>query len=376
MLSERGDRLSPLRKDKIKLIVYDFDGVMTDNRVHVTQDGKEFVTCNRGDGLGVGMIKSIGIQQVILSTEVNNVVQRRAEKLGLEAIHGSADKSESLRLYCAKHKIDLDTVLYVGNDVNDFEVMGQVAFPVCPADAHPEIKKISQWQTQVNGGYGVIRELADKLLVETEVRTETIHHQNDVDTERVRSQLEQSIHIRQDILKNKSMLNLLVNLADTIHLTLGKGGKIIFAGNGGSFADAQHLAAEFVGRFMVEREPLASICLGTNSSLTTAVGNDYSFGQIFSRELKGIASEKDVLILISTSGNSENLLESVSVAEDMGIFTFGFVGKDGGGLAQRIPCFIVPSEHTARIQELHITIGHILCDMVDQKILSSTLLIK
>lgn len=356
-------------RENIDLIVYDFDGVMTDNRVHVTQDGKEFVSCNRGDGLGVGMIKALGIRQVILSTETNDVVIRRAEKLGLEAIHGSSDKGESLSRYCRQHDVDFGRILYVGNDINDLEVMRQVAFPVCPADAHPEVRKISQWCAKAKGGAGVVRELADKLAAQDGVGHKTYDFQCDDHIERIRTQLEAGIQIRQDILKDASLLGWVSNVADVIHATLKKGGKIIFAGNGGSFADAQHLAAEFVGRFMVEREPLASICLGTNSSLSTAVGNDYCFEHIFSRELKAIASNGDLLILISTSGNSENLLDAVRVAEGLELPVFGLVGKDGGSLAQRIDCFIVPSEHTARIQEMHITIGHVLCDLVDQKIL-------
>lgn len=344
---------------------------MTDNHVHVTQDGKEFVTCNRGDGLGVGMIRHMGIRQIILSTEENDVVQRRAEKLGIEAIHGSADKSDSLRCYCSEHQFDLDTVLYVGNDMNDFDVMKLVGFAVCPADACSEIKKISLWRTKAMGGDGVIRELADHLRAGAEKQASIIRHKSNAGLSQIGSQLEQGIRIREDILKNTSMLGWLADLADSVYRALKSGGKIIFAGNGGSFADAQHLAAEFVGRFMVERGPLASLCLGANSSLITAVGDDYGFDDIFSRELQCIASDKDILILLSTSGNSENLLASLRVAEELGVSVFGFTGRGGGELARRVPCFIVPSDHTARIQEVHITIGHILCDMVDRGMLET-----
>ncbi len=150
-------------KGDIKLIVYDFDGVMTDNRVFVTQDGKESVACNRGDGLGIDMIKGMSIPQIILSTETSNVVLQRAEKLGIFAIHGTGNKKNSLSSYCLKKDIFLKKVLYVGNDLNDIDVMRRVGFPICPADAHEKIRELSIHITKAKGGGGVVRELADWL---------------------------------------------------------------------------------------------------------------------------------------------------------------------------------------------------------------------
>ena len=152
-------------KEEIKLVVYDFDGVMTDNRVFVTQDGKEAVACNRGDGLGVNMIKGMPISQIILSTESNEVVQQRAKKLGIPAIHGADDKKKRLASYCLEKKINFKEVLYVGNDLNDLEVMKQVGLPVCPADAHVKIRELSSHVTKAGGGEGVVRELAEWLAM-------------------------------------------------------------------------------------------------------------------------------------------------------------------------------------------------------------------
>ena len=150
-------------KGDIKLIVYDFDGVMTDNRVFVTQDGKESVACNRGDGLGIDMIKGMSIPQIILSTETSNVVLQRAEKLGIFAIHGTDNKKNSLLSYCSKKNIFFKNILYVGNDLNDMDVMEQIGMPICPADAHEKIRELSIHITKAKGGGGVVRELADWL---------------------------------------------------------------------------------------------------------------------------------------------------------------------------------------------------------------------
>jgi 3-deoxy-D-manno-octulosonate 8-phosphate phosphatase (KDO 8-P phosphatase) len=147
--------------EDIDLIVYDFDGVMTDNRVIIFQDGTEGVFVNRADGLGVEMLKSLSITQLILSTETNPVVNARGKKLGIEVISSCSDKKGALAEYCKINKYGLNNVLYIGNDLNDMEVMKIVGFPVAPADAHDEIKKISKFVTKNKGGEGVIREISD-----------------------------------------------------------------------------------------------------------------------------------------------------------------------------------------------------------------------
>lgn len=149
----------------IDLIVYDFDGVMTDNSVIVFQDGTEAVIVNRSDGLGVNRFCSIGIPQLILSTETNPVVKARAAKLHLEVIASCKDKKIALENYCAQKSYDLNRVIYVGNDLNDLEVMKIVGFPIAPADAHPKIKKIAKLITKAKGGEGVIKELSDYLII-------------------------------------------------------------------------------------------------------------------------------------------------------------------------------------------------------------------
>ena len=147
-----------------ELLVYDFDGVMTDNRVLIFQDGTEAVFVNRADGWGVAQLRKAGFRQIILSTERNQVVSARAKKLQIEVFQGSIDKAKELTAYCQTNRIDLKTVLYVGNDLNDLEAMCLVGCPVAPADSHPEILKISRHITHTRGGEGVIKELSEWLL--------------------------------------------------------------------------------------------------------------------------------------------------------------------------------------------------------------------
>ncbi len=147
----------------IDIIVYDFDGVMTDNRVIIFQDGLEAVTVNRADGLGVECLRSLGLPQIIISTETNSVVKARGSKLHLEVIDSCKDKKSALENYCVQKGFDLNRAIYVGNDLNDLEVMRIVGFPVAPADAHPKIKKVAKLITRAKGGQGVINELLNYI---------------------------------------------------------------------------------------------------------------------------------------------------------------------------------------------------------------------
>ena len=149
--------------NNIKLIVYDFDGVMTDNRVIVREDGIESVIVSRADGMGVGIIMEMGIPQVILSSETNRIVSFRAKKLGIPVLQGVDDKKTALLNYCKDNNYNPSGILYVGNDVNDEGVMKAVGYSVATADAHHSIKSLAQMVLDTKGGQGVVRELADKL---------------------------------------------------------------------------------------------------------------------------------------------------------------------------------------------------------------------
>lgn len=164
----------------------------------------------------------------------------------------------------------------------------------------------------------------------------------------------------------KQNLQLIIQSAELVADTFKAGNKLLICGNGGSAADAQHLAAEFVNRFVIERPPLPAVALSTDTSIITSIGNDYTFDQIFSKQIKAIGKDGDVLMAISTSGDSKNVILAVKVARDMGIKTIGLTGKGGGKMAKMVDILLnVDSDVTARIQEVHITVGHIICELVD-----------
>ena len=159
----------------------------------------------------------------------------------------------------------------------------------------------------------------------------------------------------------------IVEAANRVVDAIRAGGKVLTFGNGGSAADAQHIAAEFVGRFIPDRPPLAAIALSTDTSILTACGNDYGYQAVFSRQILALGNAGDVAIGISTSGNSPNVLEALDAARAKGLFTIGLAGETGGKMNDRVNVlFCVPSKMTPRIQETHITLGHILCEIVDR----------
>ena len=174
------------------------------------------------------------------------------------------------------------------------------------------------------------------------------------------------------ILKDHDLINRIGVIAESILETLSAGGKIIFAGNGGSFADSQHLSAEFVAKFSVNRSALPALALGTNSSTSTAISNDYGFDEIFARELEAIANKDDIFIGFSTSGNSKNIVNVIEKCKKLSIKFYVFTGISGGECKKYNENVIrFPSDNVAIIQQLHITVGHILCHLVDKELLDN-----
>ena len=189
---------------------------------------------------------------------------------------------------------------------------------------------------------------------------------------KILNDLVESEKVHKAIALSEIIKNQIEDLSARCVLALRAGGKIIFAGNGGSFADSQHLAAELISRLQFDRAPLPSVALGTNSSSTTAIGNDYGYEFVFSREMQVISNELDVFIPISTSGNSKNILLAVEVALVKGVHIVGLTGELGGKLATQCECIKIPSLRTERIQEGHILVGHVLCGLIEDEYFASS----
>jgi D-sedoheptulose 7-phosphate isomerase len=185
----------------------------------------------------------------------------------------------------------------------------------------------------------------------------------------IKEQVKKSFETKQKIYEDVNLLEKIEDVAKMCVDLYKNSRKTLLAGNGGSAADAQHIAAELVGRYGFDRASLPSLALTTDTSNLTAIGNDYGYDYVFSRQLEGMAQEGDLFIGISTSGNSQNLINAFKSAKEKNVTTVALVGKDGGKMAQMADiALVVPSDSTPRIQEAHILIGHILCDIIEKEI--------
>jgi D-sedoheptulose 7-phosphate isomerase len=183
----------------------------------------------------------------------------------------------------------------------------------------------------------------------------------------LRTNIERSIEVHSRLVE--ACLPAMTAAAEALIKAYRNGRKALFFGNGGSAADAQHLAAEFLGRYLLERNPMPAVALHANTSAITAIANDYGYEHVFSRQLLALAVSGDVAVGISTSGNSQSIIESLMVARKMGVFTIGLTGASGGRMRGLVEVLIaVPSTETPRIQECHILVGHALCDAVEQAV--------
>jgi D-sedoheptulose 7-phosphate isomerase len=186
---------------------------------------------------------------------------------------------------------------------------------------------------------------------------------------RVRKLIEASIATKQSLLSSPDVVMTVAKVSEILVKALKQGNKALLFGNGGSAADAQQIAAELVGRFAFDRPALPALALSVNTSCVTAIGNDYGFDQVFSRQLEALARAGDVAIGISTSGNSANVVRALSTARKMGLHTIALTGRTGGNLRNTVDhCICVPSNETPRIQECHILIGHIISELVEREI--------
>ena len=186
---------------------------------------------------------------------------------------------------------------------------------------------------------------------------------------RIKQAIQESIELKQQILSDEQLVQTISEVADICSDAFCEGNKVLFCGNGGSAADAQHLAAELSGRFYFDREPLDAEALHVNTSYLTAVANDYSYEEVFSRLVKAKGKKGDILIGISTSGNSANIIRAFKTAQELGLITVGITGETGGKMKNISDYLLnVPSKDTPRIQESHILIGHIICEVIESRI--------
>ena len=366
----------------ITLLALDIDGVLTDGKVTYSADGQEQKSISMRDIDAIFAARRHGLQVALVTGEDTPWVEFLSHRLQVEhTLRGAKDKLEAVEGLARQARVPLSKICYVGDADRDALALEAVGLGMAPADATPRARVAAQVVLRAAGGSGAVHEAVSLLL-------EAATHPGEVDTQRHESDapsagldLESSaVEFREIVADSMAIKQAMADrlapaiarAADAISGALKVGGKLLIFGNGGSAADAQHFAAEFVGRFEQERAGLAAIALTTDTSVLSALSNDYGVDVLFARQIEALARPGDIAVAISTSGTSCNVIEGVEAAARIPVYTIGMTGRTGGSMADLVDlCICVPSDRTARIQEAHGLILHAISGLVESHLANS-----
>lgn len=348
---------------KIKLFLFDIDGVITDGKKY-TDGLKEWKSLQMKDIDALNLMRSEGYYIGCISGEETQF-SRQFGKMNLDFISlGCNDKMKALMEAAQKFNCSFNEICYVGDGKYDIPVLKEAGLSLCPNDAIAEAKKEADIVLRSKGGEGCIAEIYS-ILKESNKKNKGINSLASFD---FKARMKEHSDLVKKILLNGCCICEIKNAASLILNSYFGGGKLFLCGNGGSAGDAQHLAAELVGRFYMERKAWSAEALTTNTSVLTALANDYSYDLIFARQIEAKADPGDVLMGISTSGTSKNVVAALKKAKELGVSTIlltGTIQKSLINLDYVDCCIEVPSDNTPRIQEMHILIGHMICEAVE-----------
>ena len=357
----------------IKALLFDIDGVITDGKIYAGENVGEMKSISLKDIDALSLLKEAGYKLGCITGEDTYFSRQFMQIPLLDYIKiGCKQKECALREAEEKLQITADEICYVGDGKYDIPILREVGFSVCPCDAIEEVKKIADFVLNRKGGDGCISEIY-ALLKRLKDQTEVLVNKNEslsvnyILLERMKEH-QQILH---KLMENKEYIAHIEEAVNIITEGYAKRGQLFLCGNGGSAADAQHLAAELVGKFYLERRPLSAEALTVNTSILTSLANDYDYSSIFARQLEAKAIAGDVLIGITTSGTSENVLQAFQKAKEMQVQTILMTGEIGefASIIEFTDCLLaVPSRNTARVQEMHILTGHIIGEMIERSL--------
>jgi len=346
-------------KSRIELIVFDIDGVITDGSMMIDAAGNEMKRINLKDVDAIFELHNRGFKLAAITGEDTPIVDYFEKRFPWEYFYrGSKTKKGAMLQIEESTGIAADSICYIGDGKYDLEPLKYAGLGICPANAIDSAKMAANMILQNEGGSGCLWE----LLTILEAYNNEFSAQN-----YVYRRLEEHTNIFKKIATNKELMDSVIEIGDLLIEIFKKNGALYLCGNGGSAADAQHIATEFVSRFYKERPGLNAEALTVNTSTLTAIGNDYSFERIFVRQLEAKAKPGDMVIGITTSGRSKDVLEAFRYAKNHGIITVMFTG--GHDLADVVTeadyLLKIPALITPRVQEAHIFLGHVLAEYVE-----------
>jgi D-sedoheptulose 7-phosphate isomerase len=353
-----------IRNCNIRVLALDIDGVLTDGTAVLNGHDTEEKRFNFHDLDAVTQARRSGMLVTFVSGEETPSVDCIAKRFGVQqVVKGAKDKAAALVALSNEMAIPLSAFCYIGDSDRDAPALTKVGLGLAPENATAAAKASAHRVMSRRGGQGVVAE-AVALLDQIRVTS----HQGPAFVEQIRHIVGDSLSAHERLL-NES-LPVLAEVAQVFLRALRSGNKILLFGNGGSAADAQHVAAELIGRFARESEPWPAIALTTDTSTLTCVANDWDYSQIFSRQVRALAKPGDVVAGISTSGRSPNVLRGLEAGRNRGAVTIGFTGANGGSMRELCDVlFCGPSQATPRIQELHILAWHAICELVETELM-------
>jgi D-sedoheptulose 7-phosphate isomerase len=348
----------------MQILALDIDGVLTDGRAALAASGEEEKRIDFHDLDAVTQARRAGFALALVTGEDTPAVDRIARRFGVEqVVRGAKDKVAALNALSAQLGVPLERFCYIGDSDRDAPALARVGLGLAPANATPAAKAAAHRVLSRAGGEGAVAEAVALLLRLREEAEET-----EPMVAEMRRIATDSIAAHQRLLEES--LPTLALVAQAFVLALRSGRKILLFGNGGSAADAQHVAGELVGRFLRESEPWPAIALTTDSSILTCVGNDWEFADVFARQVRALARPGDVVVGISTSGRSPNVLRGLEDARKRGAITVGFTGPHGDAMRPWTDIlFCAPAPVTPRVQELHLLAWHAICEMVETEMM-------
>jgi D-sedoheptulose 7-phosphate isomerase len=349
----------------VQVLALDIDGVLTDGTACQTDKHDEEKRYCFHDLDAVAQAQWSGIMVALVTGEDTPAVSGIAERFGVEQVmRGAKDKVSALSELSAGLNISLDHFCYIGDSDRDAPALSEVGLGLAPANATPMAKAAAHIVLSHSGGAGAVAE-AVSLLSRLSQNGET----SPVMELEMRRIVSDSIAAHQSMLEQS--LPVLVQVAQTFIRAIRAGRKILFFGNGGSAAEAQHVAGELIGRFAQESSPWPAIALTTDTSVLTAIGNDWEYAEVFARQVRGLTRPGDVVVGISTSGRSPNVLRGLDAGRQSGATTIGFTGADGVSMSDHSDiCFLAPATATSRVQELSLLAWHSICELVERELVN------
>lgn len=343
----------------IKLIVFDIDGVITDGSIIVDDEGREQKKINLKDIDAIFELKARNYIMSAITGENSKIVTYFEKRFPWDYFYsGKKNKIEVIKKIEKQSKIKAEEICYIGDGKYDVDPLKYVGLGVCPKDAINKAKKSADVILQNRAGEGCLWELIS--IIEDYNNEESPQNY-------FYSRLAEHVDIFKVMASDKKLIDDVMKIGDDIINLLSNKNQVFLCGNGGSAADAQHIATEFISKFYKERQALNAEALTVNTSTLTAVGNDYSYERIFVRQLEAKAKKGDMLIGISTSGKSKNVLEALRYGIREGLITVMLTGNYYNEEVEHISDYVIkiPSKITPRIQEAHIFIGHLIAEYVE-----------